>query len=104
VQQVHVDARRVGDLDDEDPVTWNSPDAGRVDAAGEAMKAVENEPNVWMLGASHDLPGISMIMDIPPPGERLVADAQSALLCQVPQLMKVLCGAIDPAERLRGNR
>src|SRR3546814_17077575 len=39
---------------------------------------IENEPDAGMFGAAHDLPGIAVVVDVSPPGKRLVADAQAA--------------------------
>ena len=54
-----------------------------------------------MIGAADDLPGIAVVVDVPAPGERLVADAQPALCSSFAELVEVGGRAVDPAERDR---
>ena len=54
-----------------------------------------------MVGAAHDFPGVAMIVDVPAPGERLVADAQTALGRPLAKFAEILGGAVDAAERHR---
>src|SRR3546814_12182172 len=54
-----------------------------------------------MFGAAHDLPGIAVVVDVSPPGKRLVADAQAAPRRALAQLVKVGGGPVDAAARQR---
>ena len=51
-----------------------------------------------MVGASHNLPSVTVIVDVTPPGQCLKADAQSALGGPFGQLTQVVCRAVDAAE------
>ena len=42
------------------------------------VEAVENDPDRLVIGAAHDLPGVAIVVDVTPPGQRLEADAQAA--------------------------
>ena len=54
-------------------------DADRVgvDLARQRVEAVEDQADVGVIGAAHDLPGVAMVVDVPAPGQRLVADAHA---------------------------
>src|SRR5258705_1673926 len=67
------------------------------------MKAIENDPDRFVVGAAHDLPGIAVIVDVKPPGERLVADAQASRGGPFAQLSEIGGRAVDAAERGRRN-
>ena len=64
-------------------------------------KRVEDQADVRVVGAAHDLPGVAMVVDVPAPGERLVADAQAARRRPLAELAEVVGGAVDAAERDR---
>ena len=76
VEQVHVDLRRIGQLDKEDTVAGDTPDGVRVDSPAERVKAVEDQAHIRVVGAAHHLPGITVIVDVAPPCQGLVADPQ----------------------------
>src|SRR6202171_6265116 len=67
------------------------------------MKTVENDTDRFVVGASHDLPCIAIIVDMPSPGERLEADAQTAPGSQLAEITKIGGGPIDSSERGRGK-
>src|SRR5688572_20019856 len=56
-----------------------------------------------MAGAAHDLPGVAMVVDVPAPGARLVADAQAARRGTLTELAKIVCRAVYAAERDGGD-
>ena len=94
IQRQH---RRIGNLHEADPVTRNGADRRKVRALGENMKAVEDEPDGGMIGTAHDLPAVAIIMDMPPPGERLVTHAQPALRRAFSQRMEIRSETINAA-------
>ena len=104
VEQVHVDQRRVGKLDDEDLVAGDRADRVDVDLARQRVEAVEDQADIRVVGAAHDLPGVAVVVDVPAPGERLVADAQAALGRPLAEFAKIGRGAVDAAERQRARR
>ena len=52
-----------------------------------------------MIGPANDLPGVAMVVDVAPPGQRLVADAQTASCRTFAKFAEIIRGAVDPAER-----
>ena len=97
VEQVHVDQRRVCELHDEDLVGGDGADRGDVDLAGERVKRVEDQPDIGMVGAAHDLPGVAVVGDVATPGERLVTDAQGTPGGAFAELPEIVGGAVDAA-------
>ena len=75
-----------------------------VDLARQRMEGIEDQPDVRMVRAAHDFPGVAMIVDVPAPGKRLVADAQAALGGAFAKLVKIAGRPIDAAERHRRDR
>jgi hypothetical protein len=65
------------------------------------MEGIEHEPDRGMVRASHDLPGITVIVNVPSPGEGLESHAHAALRGSLAELMKIGCGAVDSAEGVR---
>ena len=63
----------------------------------------EHESDGGMICAAHHFPGITVVVDMASPGQRLEADAQAALGRALAQFMKIRRAAIDAAERLRRN-
>ncbi len=101
-QIVHVEKRGVRDLDEKDAVVRDRADGVQVGAARENMKTVEHEPDRWMIGAAHDLPGIAVVVDVAAPGQRLESYSQAALGGALAELAEILGSAVDPAERVGG--
>jgi hypothetical protein len=95
---VHVDLRRVGDLDEEDAVARDRADRAEIGAAREDVKRVEHEPDGGMVGAAHRLPRVAIVVDVAAPGERLEADAQAALRRALAELAQIGRRAVDAAE------
>ncbi len=90
--------RRVGELDDEDAVAGDGADRLDIDPPGQGVEGVEDQPDVRMVGAPDDLPGVAMVADVPAPGERLVADAQATFRRQLAELLEIVGGPVDAAE------
>ena len=100
-QVVHVENRRVGNLDQEDAVARDRADGAEVSLAGEDMERVEHDADRRMVGAPHQLPRIPVVVDVPTPCEGLESDAQSAFGSTFAQLAQVGRRAVDAAEALR---
>src|ERR1700730_12186660 len=102
-QDVETELRRVSHLNQKYLVRWNRLNGGCRKRWRERMKAVENDADRFVVGASHDLPGIAIIVDVQSPAERLEADAQTAPGSQLAEFAKIGGGPIDSSERGRGN-
>src|SRR5690606_20605884 len=102
--QIHVDQRRIRQLHDEDAVTGNGADGLHVDVSGQGVKAVEDQADARVVGPPHHFPGVPMVVDVPPPGERLVAHAQAAGAGTGAEFAEIGGGSIDATERLRRYR
>ena len=79
-------------------------DAGDVDLPREGVKTVEDQADIGVVGAAHDLPGVAVVVDVTAPGEGLVADAEVAGLGALAELAEIGGGAVDPAERFGVRR
>jgi hypothetical protein len=76
LQHVHREQRRVGHLQEENLVPGDIGDAGGIVLQRERVKAVENEPEVRVVGASHDVPCLAVQVRLAAPRKRLEADPQ----------------------------
>ena len=101
IEQVHVDARSVGQLDEEDPVAGDRADCLGIDTSRERVEAVDDQANIVMVGAPHDFPGVAMVVDMTAPGKCLVADTDTVSGRALAKLTKIRGGAIDAAEGKR---
>src|ERR1700730_14685456 len=102
-QDVETKLRRVGQLNQKYLVRWNGLNGGDRKRGRKRMKTVENDTDRFVVGASHDLPCIAIIVDMPSPGEGLEADAQTAPGSQLAEITKIGGGPIDSSERVRRN-
>ncbi len=98
IKQVHVDQRRIRQLDDEDFFLGYRADGIDVDLSRQRMKAVEDKPDIGMIRPANNFPGVAMIIDISPPGKRLIANLEPPFGRTLTQFMKIGRGAIDTAE------
>ena len=80
LEHVHAQHRRVGQLQEEDLVAGDALDLGRVAAAREDVERVQAGAQRGMVGALHDRPGVAVVADVPPPGQRLEGDPHAVLL------------------------
>lgn len=101
IEKIHVDQRGVGQLDKENLVARYRADGLGIDLARDGMEAVHDQPDIGMIGAPHDLPGIAMVVDMAPPGQGLIPDAQAASFRALAQLTKIGGCSVDAAERSR---
>ena len=80
LQDVHRQARRVGELEEEDPLAGDVADRRRGRCPRERMwKESRQVPSAGWSAARDDPPGVVVVADVAAPGERLVGDAQAAL-------------------------
>src|SRR6185312_9937182 len=99
--QVEVELRRIRQLHQEDLVGGDGPDRGRRRRPRERMETVEDDADRLVIGAPHDLPSVAIITHMPPPGERLEADAQVPLGRQFAKRMEIRGSPVDAAQRSR---
>jgi len=64
------------------------------------MKAVEHQTDSRMIRPPDDLPGIAVVIDVPPPCQRLEGDAETPLGSAVAKLVEIGCGPVDAAKRI----
>ena len=67
-----------GKLHKEDAVAGDCADRVEIDLPGQGMEAVQNEPDIGMIRSTHDFPGVTMVVDMPPPRESLISHLQAA--------------------------
>ena len=79
LQHVHRESRRIGELQEKDPLAGNVGDAGGLVAEREDVEAVEHQAEVRVIGFAHDRESIRIMAHVLAPGERLVGDAQPAI-------------------------
>ena len=65
------------------------------------MEAVEDQPDVRVVGAPDHLPGVTMVVDEPPPGERFISHANLALRGPFAKRHEIVGRSIDAAKRCR---
>lgn len=103
VKQVHVDQRRIRELYEKDLVAGNAPDRVRVDLSRQRVETVYDQPDIGMVRAADDLPGVAVVVYMPPPGQRLVSDAKAAFRRQRAKFGEVIRRPVDAAQRVRMN-
>ena len=74
LEHVHAQHGRVGQLQEEDLVAGDALDLRRVAAAREDVERVQAGAQRGMVRALHDRPGVAVVADVPPPGQRLEGD------------------------------
>ncbi|GAA1690228.1 hypothetical protein GCM10009830_42330 [Glycomyces endophyticus] len=92
LEDVHVEAGRVGELEEEQLLGRDDADRGGVGAAGEYVEGVEAQAEVRVVGAAHDPPGPVVGRDVAAPGEGLVGEAHA-----------VVGGALGEEAQVRGG-
>src|SRR4029453_5506946 len=101
IQDVHLQPRSVRQLNEKNAIARDRLQRLKVRLAGVSMKAVGKKPAGGGGGASHDFPGIAIIVDVTSPGERLEANAQAALRCSFAKLVKIRRAAVYAAHGVR---
>jgi hypothetical protein len=100
MQEIHLDRRRIGDLDEDDPLGRDLGDVIDRQAFRQHVVAVENEADVRMIGHPHGLPCLSIVVDVPTPGERFEADGDAELAGKLAQIPQIGCDLIQVAGRI----
>src|SRR5262245_26780874 len=103
IQDIHLQPRSVRQLNEKNAIARNRVQRLEIRLAGVSVKAVENKPDRRVVGAPDDFPGIAIIVDVTPPGERLEANAQAALRCPFAKLVKICRTAVYAAKGVRRN-
>src|SRR6266700_3284513 len=93
LQDVELNGRRIGKLHNEDFVSRNR--------ARQRMEAVEDQSDVWMIGAPNHFPGVAMIVDETPPSERFVAHENLALCSPFAERREIIGRSVNAAKRCR---
>ena len=99
IEQVHRDRRRIGKLDEKDPLSGNASDRLGVDAACQRVETVEDQPDGGVIGTPHHLPGVAVIEDVAAPGQRLEPDPQPARRGDLAQRVEIRRRPVDAAHR-----
>jgi hypothetical protein len=77
-QRIEPHQWRIGELGEEDAVARNACDRRIIVVDREGVEAVDHEADRRMVGGLHQLPGTAELVDVAPPRQRLVADAEAA--------------------------
>ncbi|MCY1522215.1 hypothetical protein D9M68_570600 [compost metagenome] len=101
LQHVHRQERRIGHLHEEDLLARNGGDARRIVLQRQRVEAVEDQPEVRVVGALHDVPGLGVARGVAAPGQRLEAHAQVAARGALGQLVQLGGGARRVVHRQR---
>ena len=88
-EQIHLDRGRVGGLHEDDSIGRDAPDRVDRQPLGQDVEAVQDEADMLMVGARDGLPGLSIVVDVTAPGERLEADHHPEIAGELSQLVQV---------------
>jgi hypothetical protein len=94
LQDVHRQIRRVGELQEEDPVAGDGVDRGQVGAAREDVERIQAGPERRVTGGLDDPPRVVVFADVAAPGKRLVRDLQAALAGAGRERVELLGGQV----------
>src|SRR4029077_10509261 len=101
VQHVHVEPRRVGKLGEEYPRGGYCMQRLEIGLAGVSVETVEHKPDRPVVGSPHHFPGVTVIVDMTAPGQRLKTHAQAMLCRAFAKFAKIGGAAIDAAKGFR---
>ncbi|MND96784.1 hypothetical protein D3C80_890860 [compost metagenome] len=79
LQYVHGQDRRVGHLHEENLVPRNLSDCTRVALERQGVEAVQDHAEIRVIGLAHDVPDLLVRIDVAPPGQGFITDAQATL-------------------------
>ena len=65
------------------------------------MEAVKDQADILMIGASYHFPSITVIIDEPPPGQRLIPHPHTIAVRDLSKLPEVIGTAVDTAKPRR---
>jgi hypothetical protein len=94
LEDVHVQVRGVGELEEEQLLGRDDADRGDVGPAREDVEAVEAQAEVRVVGAADDPPGPVEGRDVAAPGEGLVGDAHAVVGGAFGEEVQVLGGQV----------
>ena len=103
LEDVHVDRRRVGELDEGEAVGGDRGHRRDRIAGGEGVEAVEEELDAGVVGAADNLPGVAPVAEEPAPGQRLEGNLDAEGVGDLAERAQVVGRAVDAAERLGGD-
>ena len=98
LEHVHAQVRGVGELEVEDLV--DAGDRPEVGAPREDVEGVQAGAERRVVCRRDDPPGVVVLVDVAAPGERLVGDAQAALVRSLGQRVQLLGGQVVVVDRL----
>ena len=87
-------------MNEENFIARNAANCIWIDLAGQSVKAVQNKPNIIMVGALDNVPSVPVIVDMTSPGQCFVTDAQPSFFRARSEFVKVCCCALGAANRL----
>ena len=62
------------------------------------MKTGHDQTDIWVVGASDDLPCVAVVVNVTPPSQRFIPNPQVALGCTFAKLGKIVGGAINTTQ------
>ena len=104
LEHVHVQVRRVGQLQEEQLLAGDVGEPGRVAAAGEHVEAVQAQAERRVVGPPHGLPRAVPGRHLGAPGQRLVGEPQPALLGPCRRRGQLLGEPVEVGDGVRGDR
>src|SRR5450830_50590 len=88
----------VGQLEVEDSLTGNFNDGAVVIAQCERMIAVQNQPEILLIGSSYGLPGMVPAIAVSTPRQRFKADAQLPSCCTLCKFCQLISNQLAIAQ------
>ena len=89
-QHVHAQGRRVRELQEEHLVARDLLDRRGVVPAGQDVEAVEADADRVVVRELDDAPGSAVVVDVPPPRQRLEGDPYAVLRRDLPEAVQLL--------------
>ena len=101
IKKVHLDQRCISKLHKEYLVPGDRSDALGRQLATQSVETVEDKTDILVIGAAHDFPCITVIVDVAPPSQSLISDPKPPCLGPFTERVEIRRRAVDPAKRLR---
>ena len=98
-QLVHGQSWCVGNLHQENAVARNGRQRAKIGLAGKNVKRIETQTHRFVIGATDNLPAVSVVVDMPTPRQRLVGDADTVFGGVFAESREVVGGPVDSTER-----